>query len=157
MEDIHVEQSQYKRTGAPHVLFSGGLGPCIAVGAIYMKSGYMCHTYTDSMEELDRLLSDLKKDVKSFSKLQIYVVGASPSFDSDYEDAQSIKEELADIQKRRDTTLEKIAHAGFQQNIRDIRWGSGNYVLELTLFPAEQRAMIFEMPDEDLFFLPEED
>jgi len=39
MEEIKLEPGEYKTAQSPDILDSGGLGPCIAVGAIYRQKG----------------------------------------------------------------------------------------------------------------------
>ena len=69
----------YRKTKAPNKLDSGGLGPCIAIGAIYGDRGYMAHEIDpgQNTEQLDRLLKDLKEDVGDSSNLKIFVAGGA--------------------------------------------------------------------------------
>jgi hypothetical protein len=122
MQEIIVEMFEYEKAKAPNSLKSGGLGPCIAVGAIYNKKGYLVHTCSggESDPNLEQMLVDLKKDVKDATKLKIYVAGGSPDNEIT----------LAD----RRITLKKIKEAGFAGNIRKIKWARQNCIEMLKSF-----------------------
>ena len=155
MEEIIVEQGTYKIACAPNILYSGGIGPCIVVGAIYKRRGYMSHSDTPYMEELDDLLRALKRDIKDRTKLSIYVVGASFDIDRDYEKplvdhyVEEIKRTAVDSRAR---ALEKILDAGFITHVREERCGGVNINRQLFLFLGEERVEIIEETDEDLLF-----
>lgn len=148
MKEIKVGVNEYKKATAPDILDSGGLGPCIAVGAIYGKKGYMVHWVPGTiLEELDKLLKDLKKGVKDLSKLDIYIAGGG--IDPDEED----EEEEKIVLEERELCLEKIADAGFSENIRKVQWAKNaskpNSYQCLTLLLSENKAVYEEEFDEN--------
>lgn len=122
MEEIEANDFEYKKAKAPDILTSGGLGPCIAVGAIYCSKGYLAHFshIVPPRPELERLLGDLKKDVKNKSKLKIYIAGGGldDCLNKEHLPDIDLKEVNKDILDTRKTTLKMIEEAGFACNIR---------------------------------------
>ena len=115
----------------------GGLGPCIAIGAIYDKRGYMVHEHAlrpDYAYFLERtIFADLRRDVKDKKKLQIYVVGGEI-------DAQYTNEK----REGRKIVLEKIVENGFQDSVIKIQWCPLEHNQSLRLILSEGRAEIEE-------------
>ena len=149
MEDIEVGQFEYRTTRAPNELYSGGLGPCIAMGAIYGKKGYMFHAQPvghDFSTHIEPIFRDLRKDVKDKNKLQIYVVGGEIEVNDEYEDEK---------QAGRQTVLDKIVQSGFEKCVKEVKWCLPNYIQELRLILSEGRAEIEEYDLRDEF--PEDD
>ena len=108
MVEIIVDQFEYKTTRAPNELYSGGLAPCIAMGAIYGKKGYMFHAHPvghDFSSHIEPIFRDLRRDVKDKTKLQIYVVGGELEVNDEDEN---------DLKAGRQTVLNKIAQSGFE-------------------------------------------
>ena len=145
MEEIKVEQFEYRTSRSPNVLYSGGLRPCIAMGAIYGKKGYMFHAppvghaFSTHIEPIFR---DLRKDVKDKNRLQIYVVGGEIEVNDEYKG-----EKLAG----RQTVLDKIVQSGFEKCVKEVRWCLPNYYQELRLILLEGRAVIDEFDELDEF------
>jgi hypothetical protein len=140
-EEIEVNMFDYKKAKAPDELYSGGVGPCISIGAIYQKKGYMIHevsTYRGFLKNINKLFNDLKKDVKDKSKLQIYVIGGEIGDDLEYGQ---------DIEFGRKTVLEKIAENGFNNCVREVRWCDNNHCQTLRLMLSEGKA---EIEDEEV-------
>ena len=145
MEEIEVKQSEYKKAQAPDILYSGGLGPCIVVGAIYRGNGFMVHMPDPLCEEylLESLLKDLRKGARNRRDLKIYVAGGGRDSGEDEDYNRGITE-------NRKLVLEKIAKEGFESQIQEVRWNNLNCNQTLTLFLAEGRAEYEENSDEDL-------
>lgn len=74
MREIEVKNPNYKKARAPDKLYSGGLGLCIAIGAIYGKRGYMVHEHPvkhDYGAFIERtIFADLRKDVKDIKNFK---------------------------------------------------------------------------------------
>ncbi|MBS3093467.1 hypothetical protein J4456_02700, partial [Candidatus Pacearchaeota archaeon] len=142
MEEIIVGQGEYKKARAPDELDSGGIGPCIAIGAIYNKRGYMVHEHSVGHNYADfidtTIFRDLRKDVKDKKNLQIYIIGAGIEINDEYKDNKIAG---------RQAVLDKIVENGFQEAVKDIRWCPTNYTQSLRLILSECRAEIEE--DED--------
>ncbi len=139
MEEIKVDQFEYQKTRAPNELYSGGVGPCIVVGAIYRKKGYMFHQHSVASyfsSKIEPIFRDLKKDVKDKSKLQLYIVGGKIY--------KEYKEEMIEGRK---IVLDKIAENGFEECVKEIRWCPFEYYQTLRLILDDGRAEIEENPD----------
>ena len=143
-EEIKVEQFEYIKTEAPNILISGGLGPCIAIGAIYENKGYLAHYpyYLSGEKLINLLLDDLDKDVKDIKKLRIFIAGAG----IDTIDYLDIKE---DIEKNKKNTLEKIANSKYKGANIETRWARGNSTQELILDLYKNEVTYEEEFDED--------
>jgi|TARA_Y100000310_G_scaffold131979_1_gene131096 chemotaxis receptor (MCP) glutamine deamidase CheD len=48
MNSVRVREGHYETANDPDILYSGGLGTCVAVGAIYEGQGYMSHDPVNS-------------------------------------------------------------------------------------------------------------
>ncbi|MBR9683217.1 hypothetical protein GOV03_01635 [Candidatus Woesearchaeota archaeon] len=138
-ETIEVDMYNYQQATAPDTLTSGGLGPCIAVGAICGKDGFMVHYlgYVTTPDELEQMLFDLKEFNKS--QLEIYVAGAGFNDDNSTEANDSIAES-------RKECLDVIAQAGFTENIKKIQWNKDDHSQELTLDLVTGKALYEEDP-----------
>ncbi len=134
INEIVVETYEYKKAEAPDILCSGGLGPCIAVGAIYGKKGYMTHYVPcGTTTDLDKLLKDLKKEVKNFAWLKIYIAGGGIQSGNSQENVNSTLE-------GRKKCLDRIAETGFRKYIKRIQWAGKNISQELILYLSERKA-----------------
>src|SRR3989338_2195842 len=111
---MKVETLEYETAEAPEEVYAH-LGPCIGVGAIYQRKGYLLHTqpvgWRDFSTQLTPILDDLTKEVIDKSKLQIYVAGCSLNGKYD--------EEMLEGRK---IVLESITKAGFQECLRKVQW-----------------------------------
>jgi len=136
MEEIKVGMMEiYRKTKAPNELYSGGIGPCTVVGAIYGRKGYMFHGVLElPCTGLEPILTDLRKDVKNKKKLQIYVVGG--------EITDGLPE--TEIIAIRQAVLERIANSGFKHCVREVRWCRNAYYQTLRLILSGGRAKIEE-------------
>ena len=136
---IKVDMNEYKKANAPDILTSGGLGPCICVGAIYNKKGYMTHFVPGAgLYELDQLLDDLKRDVKRKSSLKIYVAGGELEPINENRPIDKTKENNETQIEYRKLTLDRIADYGFKP--AEVRWGWPDSSQELSLILSENRA-----------------
>ncbi|HLD33456.1 MAG TPA: hypothetical protein VJB66_01935 [Candidatus Nanoarchaeia archaeon] len=137
---IKVEMFEYKKAQKPDVLTSGGLGPCIAVGAIYDTIGYMSHSVdTEQVSyELDALLDVLRREANP-RRTKIYIAGGG--LDSEFPSL------IQGILNSRRITLEKIAAAGFKPT--KIQWGLGNSRQKLILDFKKGKTVYEEISDED--------
>jgi len=125
----------YKTAKAPETLSSGGLGPCIAVGAIYREKGYMLHsppTQEGFGKLLDPLFIDLKREVRDKNWVKIYVIGGESS-QADNND---------DVMAAQNAVIDKIAAYGFSKCIKEIRWCPPNSIQKLDLILSEGRGVI---------------
>lgn len=146
MKEIEVEQFEYKTTKTPNELYSGGVGPCIVIGAIYEGRGYMLHEVPLSYNfssDVERMFSDLRRDVRNNGKLQIYIVGGEIELNDEAE---------SEIRAGRQSVLDKIARRGFGKCVREVRWCQPNYCQSLRLILSEGRAEIEESDMCDEFF-----
>lgn len=134
----------YKKAKGINELDSGGLGPCIAVGAVYGNTRYMSHDAApdQSAGGLDRLLKDLAKDVGDKSQLKIAIGGGS-YMPASAPDAGVVNES---IQAGRSVVLDKIRQAGFGENIVRVNWGKPHIALGMSLKPAEKEPVFDETP-----------
>ncbi len=136
MKEKKVEIGEYKKAGAPYELYTGGLGPCIALGAIYKKRGYLAHYPSyghDYSARIDPLFRDLRKDVKDNKKCRIYVVGGEFRYDD---------EDKEEVIKGRNIILEKIKKYGFQEAIKEIKFCPTNHMQSLKLILSAETAYI---------------
>lgn len=144
MGEILVEQFEYKRATSPEDLYSRFIGPCIVMGAIYGRMGYMFHcppighNFSDHIEPI---FEDLRKDVKSKRWLEVYVIGGEVGFNDIYK---------GEMMAGRRTVLEKIALSGFENCVRVVRWCPPGFAQSLRLILSERRAEIKVCPEEDL-------
>ena len=144
MEIIKVEQGEYRKARSPDVLDSGGIGPCIVVGAIYGKKGYMSHEVSSLIDlRLDEMLRDLKKECRELRKLEIYIAGGGTDSREDTYINDGILDERVKI-------LELIAEAGLSRAIKEIRWNKDRHNQTLVLLLSEHRAEYKMDSDEDL-------
>ena len=127
---IDVDMNEYASATAPDRLSSGGLGPCIAVGAIYENLGHMIHYVPlqkfDEVPCINKFFQALERSVLDKRKLKIYVAGWQ--IVREQEDEDGILEML--IQERK-TVLEKITGRGYK--IDDVRWCPHGFGQVLTL------------------------
>jgi len=142
MVEIKVDILGYERARAPDILESGGLGPCIAVGAIYGDQGYMVHCLSVNSEliPLDNLLSDLRKNVQDLDNLRIYIAGAGIDSNDEYE---------REIMAGRKKTLDKITDAGYRERVI-IKWAKGDSIQELILDLSKGEVIYEETLLEDI-------
>jgi hypothetical protein len=141
MEIIRVEDTEYKKARAPNELDSGGIGPCIVIGAIYGKKGYMIHGHPvghNYAAFIEPFFSDLRRDVKDTRKLQLYVIGGE--LFHEYQDDQLAGREMV---------LEKIAENGFNEAVKKIQWCYSGHGQSLRLILSEGRAEIEDQEDSD--------
>lgn len=159
MAEILVEIPYYKKAKSPDELYSGDVGPCIVIGAIYEKKGYMIHQPPlgpNYFKFIEPFFRDLEKDVKDKNKLQIYVIGGEiigvgendlktmEGFNLDYKECKE------DIEIARKIVLYRIEQYKFQESVKEIRWCPENYAQNLRLILSESRAEIEEKSLEDI-------
>ena len=136
--EIAVEMCDYKKTQSPNTLYSGGIDPCIAIGAIYNKKGYMIHMHPvghDYSSFIEPFFEDLRKDVIDKRELKIYVAGGEIAFDDQCKE---------DMKKGRKIVLAKIVENGYQESVRKIKWCKTDYSQSLRLIISKGRAKIEE-------------
>ena|SRR3989338_6814666 len=128
---VEADQETYIKGEAPVTLYSGTLATCIGVGAIYKNKGYLAKESCDTLFFVDRLLEDLKGDVRNLEDVRLFVGGACLDFESNMlqECAESNRLTLA----LRRETMKKIIGAGFRQSIREVLWGTHDAAIELSL------------------------
>jgi len=133
---MQVKTLEYKTAESPEELYAY-LGPCIGIGAIYNRRGYLLHTqpvgWNNFSAQLAPLLDDLTKDVRDKSKLQIYIAGCS--LDGEYDQ---------EVLEGRKTVLEAITNAGFQECLRKVQWAKNDSSQTLYLILKENMGKIEE-------------
>ena len=145
MEEIEVKQNEYRKAQAPDILYSGGIGPCIIVGALHGKSGYMAHMVDPIVEQdlLESLLKDLIKNTRNKRDIKIYLAGGGT-------ESQQDREYNLGILESRRFTIERIAERGFKESIKTVKWNSQDSTQALTLFLSDGRVGYEEDSDENL-------
>ena len=143
MNEINVEQFEYKTAQAPNILYSGGLGPCIAMGAIYGKKGYMFHTPSldHTPELLDSMIADLNREVADKRELSVYIAGGEINPEDE--------ETFVDIRNCRKTLIERLEKEGLTKNIRKLRWNPTNHIQNLKLLLSKGKGIIEEFNHSD--------
>ena len=142
---------EYKKTTAPNRLTSGGLGPCIAVGAMYEGRAYMVHMVSlyDKPNLLNILLKDLKKDVKDKDKLKIHIAGGDSYIKRSEPDFGVFAGQIdEDIENSKQGVLDLIRKEGFIRSVETVYWNLADCVQRLLLIPGEGRAELYEETDE---------
>lgn len=124
---------------------SGGLGPCIAVGAIYRKQGFMVHTMPWSSYfngRINSMLDAIHDVVRSKRYLGVYAAGGAilPSMSAS---------EVEDTLAARTWILSAIASHGFARCLKEYRWGNPHETLAIRLFLEHGKGFIEANPDED--------
>jgi len=133
MEEINVDMWEYKEAKAPDELYSGGVGPCIVIGAIYGRRGYMIHEppQGDISSFIEPFFAGLRKDIRDVKKLKIYVIGGEIESGGDEE-----------VRSSRNAVLDKIKEHGFQDVERVVQWCPTNHTQSMRLILSEGRAEI---------------
>ena len=135
--DIVLGVDEYRTARSPDNLHSGGLGPCVAVGAVYRDKGYMSHDYSMStLPKLTQLVMDLHREVKIGSELKIFVAGGG--IDS------SMIEGADGILKTRQDVLNQLAN--FSGNVH-VMWSYGNITQSLEIRVGERKAVYTTIED----------
>lgn len=123
---IEVEINEWEKASSPDVLYSGRLGPCIAIAVYNPKThtGYMLH---DSNPNLMGLTSDffdiIKAENPDFSKMRAFIAGGDTSFPGyDPRDAIESRE-----------YVERIVKEMFTRHKFKILWSPYGYAAELSL------------------------
>ena len=148
---IRAEEGTYVRGEAPATMYSGALGPCIGVGAMYKNKGFLAHDSSDSLVLLDSLLEDLKNEVRHMEDLSIYVGGGCLEFHSEMlQDCAEMNRMTLNLRRR---TLQKIAHAGF--DVKAVLWGTHDAAIELYLDLATRTHRFKRLSTDDLSFASE--
>ncbi len=137
---IRTGMNRYRTARAPNILASGGLGPCIAVGAIAGNKGYMMHYIPlqniDRVDCVVRFFKGLEKDVSDKSKVKLYLAGGA-AFKDDTE-AEEIFDSLIE---GRENILRKLRDNGYP--LPEVRFNEGRGQ-EIVLFLSEGRGEIQE-------------
>jgi hypothetical protein len=141
MGRIIVENFEYKTAKSPDSLFAC-VGPCIVIGAIYGKKGYMFHHVPvgDYYEIIKPIFNHLKRDAKDKNKLKLYVAGGG-IYMEDYTDATLMA---------RDDVLRKIKECGFEKSVEFIKWCKIGRSQSLELILDEGIAELDENRDDEL-------
>ncbi len=152
MRIIEVNQQEYKKTFAPNVLESGGLGPCVAVGAIYGRRGYMAHAVPGFiLDYARRLLKDLQVDVERIDDLRIYVIGGNAYLSEG--DQHSKEHYRRHVIQAREGVINLIKDSGFSSAVKLVKWSMPDQLQSLELILSEGRVVINEDDDPGFFEL----
>jgi hypothetical protein len=147
MSIITVDIDEYIKSEAPHKLDSGGVGPCIVIGAMYENKGYMIQAvpYKSFATDINPLFLDLRADAKRIDDLEIHIIGGQIDFD---------EETPGDILSARQATLEKIAEYGFLAAVRRVIWGRAHFYQSLLLDLSNKTALYDESKTNDYDITP---
>ena len=131
-QEIQVNQFEMKKAKIPHVLYSGGLGPCIAIGvyAPNKRIGYMIHQphFSHGVNSKNSLLDFIKKireECMDLSGLKVFATGGSLDVLMNQEDNKNLLED------RKFVTKELRKH--FKESSLKIIWGEIDCATELFL------------------------
>jgi len=151
--EIELVSDDYQKAEAPDRMYSGGLGPSIAVGAIYGRKGYLAHFVpNDTISvKFEQFLKDLGKDVKNFAWLKIYVAGGGDLFIPGQESEEDIRKIREGTLRGRKKCLDRLARAGFKEYIEEIRWAKPCHNQELILDLSTRTHRYEEDLDEDFY------
>lgn len=118
------ESVSYRKGEVGESHFSGGVGPCIVVGALYKGTPYTVHSLPGNGFEhkLDLLLKDLGKDVKNRYYLGIYIILGDLQDHKEYE---------------RDLLWKSIKERGYWPCVRNISECHDNTTYSLTITQEE--------------------
>ena len=121
MSKIIVEVGEYEKARAPDTLLAG-FGPCIVIGAIYGKKGYMFHhaPCNDYYRVIKPIFSDLRRDVRNRQNLKLYVAGG-----------EIVKEDYE--YNCVDDVLKRIRESDFEKCVEFIRWCMTGFCQDLEL------------------------
>lgn len=78
---VKLEQGDLRSTTSPNLIRSGGLGPCIAIGAYnhILKKGYMVHDPCPSVSGMiPRFIEKVTRKCGDISEVVLYATGAAP-------------------------------------------------------------------------------
>lgn len=141
MKEIYVEENEYAFARSPDILTSGGLGVCIAIGALYgnkFKFGGMIHSpdFMVTPKLLDPFLRKLAKKHRDDYPLRLYLAGGNLVCD----DEPSQTYTSSDIRVH---VLERIAHFSLTDCIRKTWWNDRvDQGVDLTLNLQKGRATL---------------
>ena len=116
VEEIHVDAGEMSKAYSPDILWTDGLGPCIAV-AVYdsvTKSGYLMHALPGT--SLESQIEEIRKDYDDLTRLRVFVTGNSLSLPL-YNGAEEGKHDLSDR-----LYVEGIIGKYFNKQQTKIRW-----------------------------------
>lgn len=127
---IELEMGITQKAAYPDNLWSGGIGPCIAVGLWHKpsKSGYMIHDITLEAG-LPALLQRAKEECGGLSGICAYAVGASQYYIPDNADEE---DELAFLSHNR-RFVEQTLYGKLKKNKVKIQWLAPFHVADLYL------------------------
>ena len=143
MKEIKVKQCEYRRARAPNILETTGIGPCIAIGAIYRNKGHMIHVSSLSLGGLSerlvaRMLQNLKTEEAGRKFLKLFIAGGGLVNDEEVDQT---------ILKDREATLEMISEVGLESYIRKIGWNERWCTQTLALHLEENMAVYESLSD----------
>lgn len=143
---ITVDMGEYKQANAPDVLETSGLGPCIAVGAMYGKKGFLFHEPSSSnsgfANSIRPLFDDLRRTVRNKSHLEIYIAGGA--IDTVPDDIASAEESNREVLGARKTVEDMITEYGFTGRVKQKKWCAPNNTQVLRLDLGRRVAEIEE-------------
>ncbi|MEK6939304.1 MAG: hypothetical protein AABX31_01110, partial [Nanoarchaeota archaeon] len=122
---IYVEIREMTKAHSRDILWTDGLGPCIAV-AVYdpvTKSGYLMHALLHT--SLEPHIEQIKNDYLDLSRLHVFVTGNSLSF---YNEAEQRKFDFAER-----LYVEEVIAKSFNKRGTTIRWLPDHHCGELRL------------------------
>ena len=90
------------------------------------------------------LICDLKRDVTKKGVLKIYLAGGGLISEMDISEGLNLNQGILELRKY---VVDKIAKAGFSDNIRAKKWAKSNDIQGLQLLLSENRVKYEEMPD----------
>ncbi|MFT7615960.1 MAG: hypothetical protein ACI8Y7_000787 [Candidatus Woesearchaeota archaeon] len=143
MTTFKVADGHYKKTTFPHALYSGGVGPCLVVGALHLQDAYMLHNSAPTeivLEPLEKMLLNLRQDVKKGENLSLYVIGREPVYELEL---------IADAKVDQASILHMICQQGFGGNIKKVEWCKQGQCQSLYLSTLTKKATIETDPAQE--------
>jgi len=140
-----LQDGPFVQGESPDEMDSGGLGPCIALGAIYRTHGFLVHGVPGSCNFESHIYSTLdavSKVVKAKRFLKLYVAGGS------FFQCMSAGDREDTLEKRQ-WVLNAIAAHGYAKCLKECRWGDLRETLAITLFLEHREGFIESKPDQD--------
>jgi len=142
MAEIFVDMFKLGRAASPDILFSGGLGPCVAI-AVYnphIKTGYMMHEPNLGIRRnsLKEFISAIKRETTNMLELKVCATGSSPFYDGEGL--------LIDCKESRRIAEDTIRKEFQKKNVR-IEWTPQNFSSALSLYTETGKFEITRFPE----------
>ena len=146
---IEVGTMESATAHSPDILYSGGIGPCIAIAIYdpYSKIGHMMHSPDFELVNLKEDIEKIVQQSKDPSSLKVYAIGNSLDSEDD--------EELQNFVLNNRILVEKTLKEIFGEHQLEIFWAPSDHICTLTLdilrgeFSTTINQVLNFMDDED--------